>query len=757
MKLNGKIFFILVSLFFLITSVVAHAANYVGAQTCRTCHASEYTAWQGSHHALAMQHANDKSVLGDFNKAQFQYNGITTTFFKQGGKFFVNTDGTDGKLQDYEIQYTFGVYPLQQYLVALPAGRFQALSVAWDARPKEAGGQKWFHLYPKEKIDFKDELHWTKISQNWNYMCAECHTTNLKKNYDLTTNKFRTTWSEINVSCESCHGPASQHLDWANKTAGSEKITDKGLAIQLNERKGVHWNFNETSSIAVRSEPGNTNKEIETCARCHSRRTTLTEEYQHGKPLMDSHLPALITEPLYHADGQIKEEDFEYGSFIQSKMFHKGVTCSDCHDPHSQKLRAPANKTCLQCHKADKYDSEKHHFHPMKSKGALCADCHMPTTNFMVIHARHDHSIRIPRPDWTIKMGVPNACNQCHSDKPASWAESQLQKWYGKDWSPGWDFGETLFEVRQGLPQAGQDLAAVAMSPKIADIARATAASELANYLGPMTGAVLPQLLKDKSPMVRHAALAVVDQVPVEHRWELAGKLLSDSVLSVRIEAVRVLSVIPRQSLTSSQQQLIDSVAQEYIRVQQTSAELPQSHVNLGLFYLGLEQRDKAEQSYQQALKLDSSYVGAYINLADLYRMQQQDDKAEATLLEARAAIGENADVEHALGLQHVRQGFIPKALESLRKATELRPDDARFAYVYAVALHDSGDPEHAIKVLEEVHTKHPYDRDSLIALVSFYHAKGELQTASKYAQKLVDMDPSFGSVDEILKYLSTP
>jgi len=731
--------------------------DYVGAKTCVQCHKTQVDAWKGSHHEQAMQHASAGSVLGDFSNVRYARNGVTTTFSRRGERFYVNTDGPDGKLHDYEIKYTFGVYPLQQYLVEFAGGRLQALGIAWDSRPKKEGGQRWFHLYPKERIDYKDELHWTKLSQNWNHMCAECHSTKLRKGYDLATNQFRTTWSEINVSCEACHGPASRHVAWAEKKPGWESDANKGLVLLFDERKGVAWAFSATADTAARTRERASTKEIDTCARCHARRSTLTEDYRHGRPLMDSHLPSLITQYLYYPDGQIKEEDFEYGSFVQSKMFHQGVTCSDCHEPHSGKLRAPGNATCLQCHKAEKFDSPKHHFHALKSKGAACAGCHMPTTDFMVVHARHDHSIRIPRPDLSAKLKTPNACNQCHVDKTAAWAEALLQKWYGKDWSPGWHFGETLHEARQGVPTVGQDLVAVALAPKVPDIARATAASLLPGYLDQTVAVALPRLLSDRSPMVRREALDVVDRVPPENRWRLAGAVLSDPVLAVRIEAARVLSVVPRQTLTVEQQQVLDKAVQEYVAAILSTAEHPQSHVNLGLLYQRLGDVDKAEKSYAQALRLDPTYAAAYVNLADLYRLRQDDAGTETTLLTARKAVGSNAGVEHALGLHYVRSRQMTKALRALGEAVRLQPEDARYSYVYAVALNGNGESKRAIKLLEAVNSRHPYDRDVLIALVSFNKSAGDVKAATGYAGKLVEMDPRYGSVDQVLRQLSPP
>ena len=328
------------------------AATFVGRQACAQCHAKEVELWEGSHHDLAMQVADENTVLGDFDNATFTYNGITSTFFKREGKFLVRTDGPEGELQEYEIAYTFGLEPLQQYLIAFPGSRYQALSLAWDTRPVQEGGQRWFHLYPDERIQYDDPLHWTGISQNWNHMCAECHSTQLKKNYLETEDRYETTWSEIDVSCEACHGPASAHLAWAEEleAAPTPRYPEQnGLVVQLKEANDVRWVFEGDSGMARRNPPRDSNLQLETCARCHARRGNFHEDYQHGSPLMDTHRPALLEESLYYADGQIQDEVYVYGSFLQSKMYQQGVTCSDCHDPHSLKVSGSEDGVCRQC------------------------------------------------------------------------------------------------------------------------------------------------------------------------------------------------------------------------------------------------------------------------------------------------------------------------------------------------------------------------------------------------------------------------
>ena len=334
------------------------SAHYVGAARCASCHAHEYATWRNSQHQLAMQYATPQTVLGSFDRTTYQYAGTTSSFYQRAGQYFVSTDGPDGRLHDYRIQYTFGVTPLQQYLIAMPGGRLQALSIAWDTRPREQGGQRWFHLYPGQAIKAGDRLHWTGIDQNWNYQCADCHSTHLLKNFDVATNAFRTTWSDINVACEACHGPGSAHLDWATKKGDWQHVPDKGLSAKLDERRNVTWTRSSGEATAVRSVLRAGQREIDTCAHCHARRGQLSDDYSPGHPLVDSYRPALLQDGLYWPDGQMRGEVYNYASFLQSKMYAHGVTCGDCHEPHSLQLRAPGNLVCAQCHDPSRFDSD---------------------------------------------------------------------------------------------------------------------------------------------------------------------------------------------------------------------------------------------------------------------------------------------------------------------------------------------------------------------------------------------------------------
>jgi len=685
-----------------------------------------------------MQPATAKTVLGDFDNASLSQFGVTTSFYKKDGKYMVKTEGPDGKLQDYEIKYAFGVDPLQQYLIEFPGGRLQALSLAWDSRPKAQGGQRWFHLYPDEKIAHDDQLHWTQASQNWNSMCAECHSTHLEKHYDPVSRTFSTSWSEIDVSCEACHGPGSQHVTWATHAAGWEKLeTGKGLVISLDERKDVHWKIIPETGNAVRSKVRGSDKEIEMCARCHARRSPISRDHVHGEPLLDHYLPRRLDQGMYLADGQIDDEVYVYGSFLQSKMYHAGVTCSDCHEPHSVTLRIPGNGVCLQCHQADRYDQSSHHFHQPGSQGASCAECHMPPRTYMVVDPRHDHSMRIPRPDLSAKLGTPNACNNCHQDKDAAWAAAQVNTWYGDTPTGFQTYAEALHGAWHEQAGSGNTLATLIRDRDTPAIARATAFDQIGPYLSAATIDVLPQGLSDDDPGVRAAAVAALESVPAEIRVRLAFPMLDDPVRAVRIEAARVLASIPSGEPSKAQRTSLDKALQEAVTAQQAMAERPEAQTYLGSLYAALGEAEEAVSAYKTAAELNAAYVPAYVNLADLYRAQGRETEAENVLRRAIKVSPGNADVHHALGLSLVRQQRSDEGIEELRLASTSAPDNARYIYVYAVALNSTGKPEQAVMVLQGAHNRHPNNRDILSGLVSFHRDMGNKAAARSYAEKL--------------------
>jgi Tfp pilus assembly protein PilF len=714
------------------------SADFVGGQVCRGCHAPEYSAWQASHHAKAMQHATDATVLGNFNNGRLSYNGIASTFFRRDGKFFIATDGANGKLAEFEIVYTIGLYPLQQYLVAFPDGRVQTLPFAWDARPRELGGGRWYHLYPNDRITYKDPLHWTRLNQNWNWMCADCHTTKLERNYNTANNTYATTWVEFDVACEACHGPGSRHVAWANHAPGTE-AAHHGLIVALDERAGVTWLPIAATGNAVRSAPLASNRELGVCAQCHSRRAPFTKEMDHDGRLLDTHDIELLSAGLYFDDGQQYGEVYEIGSFLQSKMHARGVTCSDCHEPHSGQLRAAGNAVCTQCHSPVKYDAAAHTLHRSGSRGAQCAACHMPTRTYMGVDQRRDHSIRIPRPDLSAKLGTPNACTGCHTGHGASWAAAVIEHAFGPERKGFQSFGVALHDARTGVAGAPAKLLALVQDKQAPAIGRATALADMRPYLSASVVPAIEAGVADQDPMVRGAALDTLLAAPEQERTRLAIGLIDDPSAIVRIKAARALAILPMDGLGAPMQARLDRAYGEYIASQRANADRPEAHLNLGLFYSERREPAQAEAEYQAALVLEPDFVPAYVNIADLYRSSGRESDAEAALQRGLEGAPGSADLSHALGLLRVRQGRVAEALALLKEAAHAAPSNPRYVFVYGVALHDSGQQELGIGVLEEALKRFPSDPDLLSALAAYARDAGDTRRARAYAGRLSD------------------
>jgi tetratricopeptide (TPR) repeat protein len=708
-----------------------------------------------------MDHATEKSVFGDFNDATFDYDGIRSRFFRNDGKYFVETDGPDGKLATFQVKYTFGVDPLQQYLIEFPDGRVQALSIAWDARPKERGGQRWFHLYPDEKIRHDDVLHWTKLNQNWNFMCAECHSTGLRKNYDAERDRYATTWSEISVGCEACHGQGSNHVAWARAQQswwpfGRQEDRSKGLLARLDEREGVIWTHDRAS--VRRNLPTNLLRtEVETCGRCHARRSELSERWAPGHWLQETHaIAAPLARDVYWPDGQMRDvaEAYNYVPFKQSKMFAAGVTCSNCHDPHSGKLRIAGEGVCLQCHASEVYVGSKHSRHQKKDAGPNCVSCHMPARTYMVIDTRHDHGLRVPRPDLSVKYGTPNACTDCHTDKPAQWAADAVDRWFGSDRKGLQTYVEAFASASADRANAPQLLARVAGDPNAPNVARANALIELAPYVSPANADLARRGLADSDPMVRIAAMDMLANVPAAQAWPLVAPLLSDPVFGVRIRAASLLAAVPTERQPQADHERFERAAAEFVAAVRLNADRPEDRSSLANFYARRGLTEEAETEYKAALRLSPQYTVAAINLADLYRQLNRDGDGENILRTAIAVAPAEAGLHYALGLTLNRLKRGDDSLVELGRAAELDPNNARYAYVYAVGLHSAGRVGDAIAVLNENLGKHPADRDSLLALVTFNRDSGNVAAALAFAERLAQLDPGDRRISELIATL---
>jgi Flp pilus assembly protein TadD len=617
-------------------------------------------------------------------------------------------------------------------------------------------------LYPTERIAPDDPLHWTGPDQNWNYQCAACHSTNLRKNYDAGANRYTSTWSEIDVACEACHGPGARHVEWAQAQArahpsGSPTVAggDNGLVVHFEAQPAAQWIFDPLNSIAKRRTEWQRPEEINVCAPCHARRSVIGDDYVPGQPLLDSYVPALLTEGLYHADGQIDGEVYEYGSFLQSRMYQRGVSCTNCHEPHSLKLRAPGNAVCGQCHLASKYDSPAHHFHRVGTTGATCTGCHMPTKTYMIVDPRHDHSLRVPRPDLSVEIGTPNACTQCHTERSAAWARDRVRAWYGHDPAGYQTYARALHAGRTGSPNAAALLSQLATDTAQPGIARATALQLLRTRLSPATAGAVRAGLHDGDALVRRAAAECLEAFPLAQRIKLAAPLLDDPVRAVRIEAAHQLAAVPVGELDDALRARIDHGVAEYVAAQRVDADRPEARTNLGTLYAERGQGPQAESEFRAAMALQRGYTPAYVNLADLYRVERRDAEGERVLRAGLAAAPNDAALHLALGLVLVRQQRLPEALEALQRAATLRPDDPHYGYVLGVALHSSGQTERALVALSTAAARHPSDPELLLALATINRDAGHRDAALEYARRLAAVAPDDPAVVRLVSELS--
>ncbi|NWE23570.1 tetratricopeptide repeat protein [Pseudomonas sp. P7548] len=675
--------------------VVIAPATMVDEQQCQGCHQAQVKDWRGSHHQLAMQQATPQTVPADFNDATFTGEGETTRFFRRGDAFWVNTPGGDGKPADFKVVYTFGIAPLQQYLIDVGDGRLQALGVAWDTQQ-----HRWFHLYPGQGVTFKNPLHWSKPSQNANFMCVECHTTGYKRNFDPLKNSFDSQWNSLGVGCQACHGPASNHLQWAAKKGD---LLHAGFAVDLNDKDAT--------------------VELETCARCHARRAPLGDGFTVGKRLMDDYLPSVLTRELYALDGKIKDEVFEHGSFAQSKMAEKGVRCSNCHNPHSNELKAPGNAVCLQCHntagktpiatvdgrglQAKNYDAPEHTGKPVGQPGSFCVDCHMPGKVYMGNDLRHDHSFSIP-------AGARDVL------KAPTYAESMVL-------------------IRGGQPGAAQALYDQLARSNLPAIQRATLLVELPNYPSEQALKLATRDLGHPASQVRESAVRAVSALlPPPERIALYVPLLKDPVRAVRIIAARDLLSVSSQGLGPAW----DGAIAEYEQVQSSLLERAEANLNLAMLYQASGRGDKVEAQLRTALLRDPDFFPALVTLIQWLEANGRADEARTLIGDQLALHPEAPLLQHTQGLMLIRAGDTAQAMPHLRNAARLDPASAQYAYVLAVALHDSGKVDEACQQLESLLQRQPYSRNARLSLIQYYLENGQEPKAQVVMQAWKNLNP---------------
>ncbi|MCA1408997.1 HEAT repeat domain-containing protein [Ensifer sp. IC3342] len=666
--------------------IAADAPKFVGSQACATCHAEEAEAWAGSHHSWALREPAAENVLGDFEDARFEHKGITSRFFKMDRRYLVETDDADGRLAVFEIKYIVGVAPLQQYLVELPGGRLQALDIAWDTAAK-----RWYHLYPNEDASAGNGLHWTGFYKNWQGRCAVCHQTDFRKNYDPKTHSYQSSWSELTVGCEACHGPGEAHVAWAERRPGS--------APAKGDRLGPH-------GLLLPDGSGKQAAEEDICGPCHARREALSPDSTLPSAKSSNHYSlSTLDNGLYFPDGQQREEVYVLGSFLQSKMHEKGVTCSNCHEPHSARLVAEGNAVCTQCHnetgrpdfstlKPKNYDSADHHHHTMQSAAAQCVSCHMPERNYMVIDGRRDHFFRVPDPLLSEKVASPDVCLSCHAGETASWAAAAIDERGSRRLGSDSANAELFSAVRrQGLDQPRlADLAKLARDASKPAIVRASALREIGDQADPTTVQSLAGLLADESDTIRATAIRLWRSASAEDRVAQLSPLLSDPVRSVRIAAALELASIPPEHIATNRRAALQAALEELKGSLAAKTDFPEGQMAIGGLAMAVRNWEAAQAAFAEAVFMDPQLVEAWIARARIAEALGDPAEATAILLAASDKNPDDRELASRLAPLLMRQGRQAEAVPVLRGLVDADHGNQDMRILLTLALLQSGD-----------------------------------------------------------------
>jgi len=621
-------------------------AAYAGSESCRDCHRAEYDQWKQSHHASAerlLQPATDQTA---FNPSRsFRHGSATTTVLIQGGEYQIVTLGLESNLQPYRVERVIGSAPLIQFLTPFPGGRYQVQEASYDPKSNQ-----WFYVYGNDIRNPGEFGHWTGRGMNWNSRCAECHNTELKKNYDAATDCYHTTMAEMGVGCEACHGPLKAHNEW-QKANPNTKLHDPTVS------------------------PLSPTQIVELCGSCHSRNTDLTGNFKPGDSLFDHYaLEILDGAQRWYPDGQVKDEDYEFVSFLSSKMHQAGVTCLDCHNPHSAKNTLSGNELCMRCHnggysKAPVINPAEHAHHKLTSRGSDCVACHMPVTVYMQRQPRRDHGFTIPDPLLTKELGIPNACNRCHSDRTTDWALQYTEQWYGTNMNrPTRERTRWIAAAENGEAGAKNKLIGLLADTNQPPYWRAVAAAFLAQWANDQAAqSVLLSALKNQHPLVRERAARSLEPVIGDSNVVSAlTRMLRDPSRNVRVAAAWVLRrTVDMHSLAGM----------DLRRMLDLEADQPTGQFAEAMFLLSRQQPADALAHLKKATAWDPLSPPFLCAQAQLQDQLGQLDAALKTLDQAEAAVPDDPHIPYVLATIMVRHGRNEEARAAAKRALKLQPE----------------------------------------------------------------------------------
>jgi len=691
-------------------------AAYAGSQSCKGCHPAEYAKWRTSHHGLAERKPDAQLDRAAFQPAQTFLHGSQTTEARMNGDVYeVITLGFDNQRTAYPVARVIGHAPLRQFLVQGQNGRLHALEACFDPLKGD-----WFNVYGNEDRRPGEWGHWTGRGMVWNQMCATCHNTRVRKNYDAPTDTYRTTMAEPTVSCESCHGPMKTH--------------------SLNPAIKTLWTRDQHT---------------ENCAGCHARRGEITGDFVPGDSFWDHYLLTITDgSDIYYADGQIRDENYEYASFLSSRMHHAGVRCMDCHDMHSMKPILPGNQLCVRCHTPGGYPNapvilpEAHSFHQAGSAGNECINCHMPQTTYMQRHPRHDHGFTIPDPLLTKQFGIPNACNKCHQDKDTAWSLAAAEKWWGDKMNRKTRTRATLIaKARKGDESAREGLIALLGSDETPHW-KASASLLLDRWADqpPVTEALKTQL-KHEHPLVRQSAarsLEPVLQAPgIRNSLE---KLLEDPARNVRITAAWAL----RESLD-----LATPAGKDLEHMLNLNADQPSGQMQLGQYFYARRDLPQAVRHMETAIRWDPNSPPFHHDLAMLHNAAGDTPRTIQKLQDALKLAPNEAQYHYELGLAHSETGDMDKTIASLREAVRANPRFARAWYNLGLALNGQKQTAEALDALSKGETADPADPGIPYARATILAQLGRKQEALIATQKALQARPDHAEARQLMQMLS--
>ena len=701
--------------------------SFVGDQSCRSCHELEWEDWKGSHHDYAIAEADDEVVRGDFDDVEFFDGDDRYFFYRDDDRFMVDIKEVERPVQTYEILYIFGWEPLQQYLVDIGDGKYQALHAAWDTEE-----DLWFSLYPYDTFEPDDWMHWRRGAMNWNTMCADCHSTNLKQNYDPDSDSFHTTWSIINVSCEACHGPGLDHVELMN-SPDAENIPMDRIRRDLD---------------LVRFTPQMT--ELNTCAPCHSFRQKLTDDYMHGDPFLDHFDLQVAHPPYYFADGQILEEVYVYGSFLQSRKFMEGVQCSDCHNPHSLQLREPLvnNRLCMMCHEPE-YSTPAHHFHEANTEGSACIDCHLDGRVYMGNDFRTDHSFRVPRPHQSVEFGTPNACNSCHTEETAEWAAAAIEEWYGEP--SGDHFTDLLLKADAEQRSDVTGLREIIPDGSQPEMIRALVVWYNGRFPNENTAGILEEALQSESGLVRNSAVRALENLPEDVRVRLSQNVIDDELRAVRIGAARYLVGLSPHEIEEGLREHFNNALQEYVTYLDVNAYFPQGQMSRGQMLEQQGDLEGAVEAYRNAVNRDPYFTPARMNLSYTLNRMGLNEEAVDHLITVTEQEPEFGDAYYSLGLLMAEMRRMEEAIGWFREASELMPEYGRLFYNLAIAHQTVGERDEAEAAYIRAIRLEPGNGDFRYGIITLYMQQEEYGKALEHAEILNEEFPNNAQIRQLL------